>query len=100
MEAERTDAIKRAFGDRVREVRLSRGVSQERLALLSGINRVYMGRIERGKQSVGLVNICKIAEALNVPPATLLEWPESGLPDDPGQGPGENEWISGKSSAS
>ena len=53
METERADAIKRAFGDRVREVHLSRGVSQERLALLSGINRVYMGRTERGKQSVG-----------------------------------------------
>ena len=85
MDEERVVAIKKAFGDRVREVRLSRGVSQERLALKSGINRVYMGRIERGKQSVGLVNICKIAEALNVPPAALLEWREVAAEIHPAQ---------------
>lgn len=40
-----------AFGKRIREVRKSKGISQERLA---GINRSYMGNIERGEKNITL----------------------------------------------
>lgn len=43
-----TDERVLIFGRRVREIRLEKGISQERLAELAGIDRSYMGNIERG----------------------------------------------------
>ena len=65
--------IQKAFGDRVRAVRLKQGISQERLALLSDLNRSYLGTVERGERNISLINICKITKTLKVPPSTLLE---------------------------
>jgi DNA (cytosine-5)-methyltransferase 1 len=64
--------IRKRFGRRVREVRTSVGMTQERLALLSGLDRSYMGGIERGERNLGLVNIGQIATALGVPVADLF----------------------------
>ena len=72
-EQERAEAIRRALGARLRELRTARGLSQDRLAALSGVSRVYVGRIERGQQTLSLVLIGKIAEALAVAPAALLD---------------------------
>ncbi|MBO5307402.1 MAG: helix-turn-helix transcriptional regulator [Lentisphaeria bacterium] len=55
------------FGDRVRELRISQGLSQEVLAQKSGLHRTYIGGIERGERNVSLENIQKIAKALNCP---------------------------------
>ncbi|HEY8765979.1 MAG TPA: helix-turn-helix transcriptional regulator [Dehalococcoidia bacterium] len=54
------------FGQRVRKLRLARGWSQERLALEAGLNRTYLGSLERGERNVSLINIHRIAEALDV----------------------------------
>ena len=78
MDADRNSRIRRAFGARIRALRRDRGIAQERLALLSGMDRSYMGRVERGERNVTLINICKIARGLDVPPATLLDWPDEG----------------------
>ena len=43
-----------AFGRRVREVGKGKGISQERLAEMAGIDRSYMGNIERGEKNVTL----------------------------------------------
>lgn len=56
----------RSFGARVRSLRLERGWSQERLALAAGINRTYLGAVERGERNVSLLNIHRIARALAV----------------------------------
>jgi len=61
------------FGKRLRELRLERGVSQEKLAELAGLHRNYVGILERGMQSASLDAICKLARALKVRPADLLE---------------------------
>lgn len=53
------------------------GWSQERLALESGIARSYLGGVERGQRNIALVNIHKLAEALRVPPSSLLEPPSA-----------------------
>lgn len=70
----RTDALA-LFGLRLAEVRRAKGLSQERLALESGIARSYLGGVERGQRNIALLNIHRLAEALGVPPAYLLEPP-------------------------
>lgn len=63
---------RRAFGDAVRSVRLSRDMSQEELALRAGIDRSYMGRIERGEQALSIDKIWQVSDALNTDPARLF----------------------------
>ena len=58
--------VRRRFGDRVRSLRKEIGISQEELALISGLDRTYIGGVERGERNVSLVNIHKLATALNV----------------------------------
>jgi len=65
------------FGRRLAELRRQRGWSQEKLALESGIARSYLGGIERGQRNVALLNICRLAEALSLPPADLMEFDKS-----------------------
>lgn len=60
--------ILRRFGDKVRRLRLRKGItSQMELALKTGLDRTYIGGIERGERNVALRNIEKIAKALGVP---------------------------------
>ena len=54
------------FGNKVRDLRTARGMSQEALAQKSGLHRTYIGGIERGERNVSLVNIEKIAKALDL----------------------------------
>lgn len=60
------EAIKRAFGKRVRALRLEKGLSQEGLALTCNLDRTYIGGVERGERNVSLINIRKIATGLGV----------------------------------
>jgi transcriptional regulator with XRE-family HTH domain len=55
-----------SFGQRVRQVRLKRGMSQEELAYRAGLHRTYIGMIERAEKNITLRNIQKIADALGV----------------------------------
>ena len=61
-----------SFGQAVRTVRLKQGISQEALADLAGVDRSYMGGIERGEHNVALINIQKIATALDLSIAELM----------------------------
>jgi transcriptional regulator with XRE-family HTH domain len=65
------DALK-LFGDRLRELREKRDLSQIRLSELAGLNRNYVGDVERGRRNPCLDNIVKLAEALDVTPADLF----------------------------
>jgi len=61
------------FGKRLRELRLERKSSQEKLAETADLHRNYVGVLERGVQSASLDAICKLAAALRVKPADLLD---------------------------
>ncbi len=62
------------FGRRLAELRRAKGWSQEKLALESGLARSYLGGVERGQRNIALVNICKLAETLEVSPPELMEF--------------------------
>ena len=61
-----------AFGSAVRAARNELGLSQERFAYKVGMDRTYVGGIERGERNPSLRNIWKLAEALGVSPGHLL----------------------------
>jgi transcriptional regulator with XRE-family HTH domain len=61
-----------ALGRAIRRLPVDRGVSQEKLAHRSGLDRSYMGGVERGERNLGLANLIKIAGALEVGPSELL----------------------------
>lgn len=61
------------FGERVRFLRKSKGLSQEAFAARCGLDRTYVGGIERGQRNVALRNIAIIAESLDVPIAHLFK---------------------------
>jgi ribosome-binding protein aMBF1 (putative translation factor) len=65
--------ILKQFGANLREYRARTGLSQEKLAAKAGIDRTYVGGAERGERNVALVNIVRLAEALGVEPAQLLD---------------------------
>jgi len=62
------------FGERVKEERRKKGLSQERLAEIAGVHRTYIGMIERGEKNITLENIEKIAKALGKEPGDLLKF--------------------------
>lgn len=61
------------YGQIVRELRLSKNISQETLADLCGLHRTYISDVELGKRNVSLENIEKIAKALEVSLTKLFE---------------------------
>ncbi len=73
MKNDNVQEVKASFGRRLRELRLARGFSQERLALTCNLDRTYIGGVERGERNISLINIYKIARALNISPKDLLE---------------------------
>lgn len=60
------------FGDNVRRLRHQRGLTQEQLAFEAKIDLTYVGGIERGRRNPSLIVITRLASALSVTPATLL----------------------------
>lgn len=63
---EQQENILKIFGDRVRELRGLRGISQEELGFKADLHRTYIGMIERAEKNITLINIEKITITLNV----------------------------------
>ncbi len=61
------------LGSNIKSARKSLGLSQEDLALEADIDRSYIGGVERGERNIAIINLCKIAKALNVKPSFLLK---------------------------
>ena len=66
--------IKEKVGKRIKYLRNQIGVSQEELADKAGIDRTYITSVECGKRNVSIVNIEKIANALDVTLSKLFEF--------------------------
>jgi transcriptional regulator with XRE-family HTH domain len=60
------------FGRRIKLLRTEKGLTQEALASLSGLDRSYIGGVERGDRNISLINISKIAHALNISLSSLF----------------------------
>jgi transcriptional regulator with XRE-family HTH domain len=60
------------FGEKVRGLRIEKGLSQEQLAHLADVHRTYIGMIERAEKNITLINIEKIANALEIDIKNLL----------------------------
>lgn len=61
------------FGSKLRVFRQRRGLSQEKLSFEAGLDRSYVGGVERGERNIALLNIFKLARALKVHPKELLD---------------------------
>ena len=60
------------IGSKIRSMRQLENISQEQLALLTGIDRSYLGRIERGEVNLTVEKIYEIASVLKISPKELL----------------------------
>lgn len=61
-----------ALGKQIRSTRQEQGLSQETVALMAGIDRSYMGGIERGEHNISLINLLRISTVLNLPMSDLI----------------------------
>lgn len=73
----RQDPVLVALGEAIRRLRLSKDISQEKLALLAEVDRSYVGRVERGDNNVAVLTLARLASALDVSIAKLMK--EAGL---------------------
>jgi len=64
--------ILKALGKAIRDARMKKGWSQEKLAEETGLHRTYIGSVERGERNIGAINIAKIAYVLETPTSLLL----------------------------
>lgn len=64
--------VRHRLGERIRALRREKGLSQETLGFRAKIHRTYIGAVERGVQNVSIMNIERIAKALNVSLAELF----------------------------
>lgn len=68
----RQDVTLVALGQAIREARIAQSISQEMLALIAGVDRSYVGRIERGDNNVAMLTLVRLCEALGTRPSKLL----------------------------
>ena len=65
--------IAKILGQRIRNYRIAKGFSQEKLAELSGCHHTYIGQVERGEKNATIESIEKITVALGISLSTLFE---------------------------
>jgi len=60
-------------GERIRHLRIISGLSQENLSFECNLDRTYIGSVERGERNIAIINLNKLAKALNVSISELLD---------------------------
>lgn len=65
--------VKIKFGIKVKNLRISKGYSQEKLAELSDLDRTYIPGIESGKRNVSIIVVAKIAKAFQISISELMD---------------------------
>lgn len=71
------------LGTRIRELRKHKGFSQENFAAEVGLDRTYMGSVERGERNIAALNLIRIAQCLNIEVGTLFPEIKTLLVDEP-----------------
>ena len=72
--------VKKLIGDRIRQMRKEKGLSQEKLGYESELHCTHIGSIERGQKNWSIDTLIKVAKGLNVEVADLFNFP--GPPAD------------------
>ena len=65
------------FGNRVRQLRIEKKLSQEQLSFRTGFHRTYIGMIERGERNISLTNIAIFAKCFNLTIDELVKFDNS-----------------------
>jgi len=65
--------IQKRFGQRMRALRVAKGLSQEEFAANCGLDRTYISGVERGRRNISLKNIDVVAQSLGVKISELFE---------------------------
>ena len=73
----RQDPVLVALGVALRQIRLEKSISQEKLALLAEVDRSYVGRVERGDNNVAVLTLFRLARAMDISMAEIME--QAGL---------------------
>lgn len=71
---EADQALLNLLGQRIRELRNKSELSQEKLAFTCDLDRTYIGSVERGERNISIINLQKIAAALNIELHELLNF--------------------------
>ncbi|WP_257285467.1 helix-turn-helix domain-containing protein [Endozoicomonas sp. SESOKO1] len=66
--------VQKAFGNRLRDLRQEQCLTQEELAHQAGLNRTYIGDIERGEKNITLGSMDKLAKALGIKLRDFFDW--------------------------
>lgn len=61
------------FGDRIKQLRLEKNLSQEKLSFATGFHRTYIGMIERGERNISLLNIAVFVKVFEINISKLLD---------------------------
>lgn len=72
------DLLLKQFGERLKTLRLARGLTQEELAAQAGFSRSYYTQVETGKRNVALLNLYRLARCLQVSLKELLDIDDNG----------------------
>ena len=70
------------FGGRIRRARQAAGLTQEKLAHIAGVDRTYVGPVERGERNLSVLNILTFATALGIDPGELVHGMSRGPADE------------------
>ncbi|WP_144744030.1 helix-turn-helix domain-containing protein [Enorma burkinafasonensis] len=65
---------KRSLGSNIRAIRTEHGITQQKLALMTGVSRSYLWKIEIGTADVGIDVLIRIARALDMPVRDLIQF--------------------------
>ena len=68
------EQLLKAFGQRIRQLRTAKGLSQEQLAEETGFHRTYIGMVERGERNLSLSNIGVFAKFFEMSISELLDF--------------------------
>lgn len=72
LSSRRRDPSLLALGTALRQLRLEQGISQEMLALVAGVDRSYVGRVERGDNNVAVLTLLRLAEPLGLRASAVM----------------------------